>query len=173
MKTKEIDKVLDEIEKKKSKHLNTRQQALKSWLEGCFVSGKWWTIEEVVNNFRDSNGEPYYILNTNPRVHDKCVRLARDVKELNWHTGRQRYIPIIKNKQGSVKLCENKEELDEYISSEKKRIDNTYKYYKHLESLSKLDGTMPFVNQANRVLEISEMKPINIYQKEQGSNEEV
>ena len=148
------------------KQLETRQHRLKDWLEENFVSGKFWTIEEIVKNVRDSEGNPYYVLNTNPHVHDKCIALANDVKELNWHTGRERYIPIIKDKRGAIKLAECKKELEEYVQKEKDKIENTYKYYNHLNSLIELEGTIPFINQANRVLGDDEIKPIEVYQNE-------
>ena len=151
--------------KTKTKRLITRQHALKNWLESHFESGKYFTIEKIVANVCDSEGNPYYKLNTDPRTHDKCIALSQDVKELNWATNVERYIPIIKDKRGAIKLCENKEELETYVENEKKRIENTYKYYNHLDSLTKIDGTMPFINLANRVLDESEYKAIEVYAK--------
>ena len=169
----QIDRVLDSIKKIKESKLTPRQQNLKNFLEDNFVSGKWWTIEEIVKKFVDGEGNPYYKLNTNPYAHDKCLALSQDAKQLNWHTGRERYIPIIKDTKGSIKLCENKEELETYVNSEKARIEKTYQYYNHLESLIELEGTIPFINLANRVKDDDELKPIEIYQKETRPNEEV
>ena len=146
------------------KGLTTRQHRLKDWLKEHFESGRFFTIEEVVAGVVDSEGVPYYTLNTNPRTHDKCVALGSDVKELNWHTNRDRYIPIIKDSKGSIKLCESKEELEEYIAKEKRKVEKAYKYYNHLNSLIAIDGTMPFINLANNVVE--EIKPIDVYAKE-------
>lgn len=165
MKTEEIEAIVTKRKRLTQKQLETRQHRLKDFLEKHFISGKYWTIEEIVENVRDSEGNPYYILNTNPRVHDRCIALANDVKELNWHTNRERYIPIIKDKKGSIKLAENKKELETYIANEKARIENTYKYYNHLNSLIELDGTTPFINLADRVLEEKEIKPIEVYAK--------
>ena len=72
--------------------LLTRQHALKNWLEANFVSGKYFTIEEIVENVRDSEGNPYYKINKNPYTHDKCIVLSNDVKDLNWATNVERYI---------------------------------------------------------------------------------
>ena len=155
------------------KKLTSEHHLLKNFLEQHFVSGKFFTIEEIVENVRNSEGEPIFILNTKPTTHDKCVKLANMVKELNWATNVERYIPIIKDKKGSIKLCENEEELRGYIESETKRIENTYKYYNHLKSLIAVDGTIPFINLANRVKDDDELKPIEIYQKETRPNEEV
>ena len=165
MTNKEIEIIYNKRKRLTQKQLETRCHRLKDWLEEHFVSGKFFTIEEIVNKVRDSEGNPYYVLNTNPHSHDKCIALANDVKQLNWHTERERYIPIIKDKRGAIKLCENEQELKDYVDSEKKRIENTYRYYNHLESLTKIEGTMPFINQANRVLKESEIKPIEVYAK--------
>ena len=146
------------------KGLTTRQHRLKDWLKEHFESGRFFTIEEVVAGVVDSEGVPYYTLNTNPRTHDKCVALGSDVKELNWHTNRDRYIPIIKDNKGSIKLCESREELEEYIAKEKRKVEKAYKYYNHLNSLIAIDGTMPFINLANNVVE--NIKPIDVYAKE-------
>lgn len=145
--------------------LESRQHRLKDWLEANFESGRFFTIEEVVAGVVDSEGNPYYKLNTNPYTHDKCVVLGQDVKELNWHTGRERYIPIIKNSKGSIKLCESKEELEEYVAKEKAKVERAYQYYNHLVSLMALEGTMPFINQANNI--VDNPKPIEVYAKEE------
>lgn len=146
--------------------LLTRQHTLKNWLETNFVSGKFFTIEEIVENVKDINGNPYYKLNTDPYNHDKCITLSNDVKQLNWATNVERYIPIIKDKKGSIKLCENKQELETYVQKEKERVKNTYQYYNHLDSLIRIDGSVPFINLANRVLDDKEIKPVEVYMKE-------
>ena len=145
--------------------LATRQHRLKDWLIENFVSGKYFTIEEIVENVRDSEGKPYYKLNTNPYTHDKCAVLSQDVRTLNWATGYERYIPIIKDNKGSIKLAENKEELDEYIEKEKKKVEKHYQYYNHLNSLAELDGTIPFINLANRTLNEKEMTPVEVFKQ--------
>lgn len=135
----------------------SRQHRLKDWLKANFVKGKFFTIEEICNAGLG------YELNTNPRIHDKCIELSNDVKELNWLAGYHKYIPIIKNSKGSIKLAESKEELETYAESEKAKVENKYQYANHLESLAQLDGTCPFMNQVDRVLESEEIKPISIF----------
>jgi hypothetical protein len=164
MTNEQIETIIENQNKLKTKKLQTRQHALKTWLEE-HQQGKYWTIEEIVYAVRDSDGNPYYKLNKSPYTHDKCVVLSSDVRELNWQTGRERYIPIIKDSRGSIKLAESKEELEEYINKEKAKIKTKYEYYNHLTSLIDLEGTMPFVNQANRVLDEDEIKPIEVYAK--------
>lgn len=164
MTNEQIEKIIEKEKKLKTRKLETRQHALKTFLEEHQQS-KFWTIEEICDLVRDNDGNPYYTLNTSPYVHDKCVVLSNDVRELNWHTGRERYIPIIKDSKGSIKLAESKEELEEYIVKEKKKIQTKYEYYNHLNSLIELEGTMPFINQANRVLEDKEIKPIEVFAK--------
>lgn len=167
--TKEINKILEQERKKRERlltsKLETRQHALKTWLEANFVSGKYFTIEAVIKGVKDSEGNCYYQLNTNPSTHDKCIALSNDVKQLNWHAGRERYIPIIKDNKGSIKLCENKEELETFTQELKRKVENAHKYANHLQSIIDLQGTMPFINQATRVLEEDEIKPIEVFAK--------
>lgn len=148
------------------KSTNNRQQALKNWLIKNFESGKWFTIEEICSNFVDTNGVAWYQYNTDPHKHDKCIALANDVKQLNWNTGVERYIPIIKDKRGSIKLCENEQELKDFVESEKRKVEKVNMYANHLQSLIKIDGTCPFINQENRVLMLDEIKPIDVYKKD-------
>ena len=164
MTNEKIEKIIENEKKLKTRKLLTRQHALKTFLEE-HQEGKYWTIEEIVDLVRDGDRNPYYTLNRNPYTHDKCIALSSDVKELNWHTGRERYIPIIKDSKGSIKLAESKEELEEYIIKEKKKVETKYQYYNHLNSLIELEGTLPFINQANRVLEDDEIKPIEVFAK--------
>ena len=140
--------------------LNTRQHNLKNWLENNFVSGKWFTIEEICDAGLG------YKLNTNPRIHDKCVSLGQDVKALNWATATERYIPIIKNEKGSIKLCESEEELKAFVDKEKRKVEKANQYANHLKSLINLDGTCPFINLANNTIELSNIKPVEVYQNE-------
>ena len=145
--------------------LITRQHTLKNWLEAHFESGKFFTIETIVKNVVDSEGNPYYKLNLNPYTHDKCIALANDVKELNWATNVERYIPIIKDKKGSIKLCESEQELKDFVEKEEKKLEKSAQYKNHLKSLIQVDGTAPFINLANRVLDEDEIKPIEVYAK--------
>ena len=151
---------------KRTQKLITRQHDLKNWLEANFVSGKYFTIEEIVKKVCDSEGYPYYHLNKNPYAHDKCIALSNDVKALNWATNLERYIPIVKNKKGSIKLAENKEELKDFIQELKDKVENAHQYANHLQSLINLQDTLPFINLSNRVLNESEIKPIEVYANE-------
>ena len=137
--------------------MNTRQHRLKDYLEENFESGKFFTIEEICKAGLGYN------LNTNPHIHDKCELLSRDVKEINWATGVERYIPIIKDRKGSIKLCESKSELEDFVKREKKKVENVSKYANHLDSLIDLDGTCPIINLANRTKKLSEIEPVNVY----------
>ena len=141
--------------------LTTRQHNLKNWLEDNFESGKWFTIEEVCEA-----GIGYY-LNKDPKSHDKCIALANDVKALNWATNVKRYIPIVKDKKGSIKLAESKQELKDFIQWQKDKVEQANKYANHLQSLIEIDGTMPIVNLANRCLGDKELKVISIYASEE------
>lgn len=147
------------------KKLTSEHHLLKNYLEAHFVSGKYFTIEEIVANVRDSEGKPIFALNTRPQTHDRCIKLANMVKELNWATSVERYIPIIKDNNGSIKLAENKEELEHFINGLKRKVENANKYANHLQGLIDLADTIPFINQANRLLKDSEIKPIEVYAK--------
>ena len=157
---------LDELWEKEQKQsgLTPRQHALKNWLEQNFVSGKFYSIEEMC---KVGLG---YKLNTNPKVHDKCIALATDVKALNWATNRQRYIPIIKDKKGGIKLCETEKELKDFIKSETDKVEKVWQYANHLKSLIKVDGSVPIINLANRSLSLNEMKPVDVYKKDTHQN---
>lgn len=146
--------------------LHTRQHTLKNYLEAYFISGKFFTIEEIVAGVKDSDGNPCYRLNKNPYVHDKCIALSQDVKKLNWATNVERYIPIIKDKKGGIKLAETKEELEAFVKSEKRKVEKANEYANHLQSLIDLDGTMPIINLANRALTPDEMKVVGVYKNE-------
>ena len=145
--------------------MTTRQHALKNWLDENFVSGKFFTIEEVVVGVVDSEGKPYYTLNKNPKKHDKCIALTNDVREINWLIGVERYIPIMKDKNGSVKLCESKAEFDEFYNLHEKRVQRHYQYLNTLKSKVELDGYIPMINLAGRALPIEEQQPIDTYKR--------
>lgn len=147
--------------------LTTEHHLLKNWLEQHHINGHYWTIEDIVENVRDKDGNPIFRLNTNPRIHDKCVRLSKMIKELNYATNVERYIPIVKDKKGSCKLAESKQELEDFIKSEKKKVENANKYANHLQGLIEINDTMPLVNLANRVKNEGELEYINIYRRDQ------
>ncbi len=157
--------IFEEDEEMERSKLTTEHHILKNWLKDNFVSGKFYTIEEIVANVRYADGTPIFKLNTNPYTHDKCVKLGKMVKELNWATNVERYIPIIKDKKGSIKLCETEQELKDFVAAEKKKVEKVCEYANHLQSLIQVDGTVPIINLAGRTLELKEMKPVDVYKK--------
>lgn len=159
MNNEQIETIINRRKRLTQAQLEARCHRLKDWLEEHFESGRFFTIEEICNAGLG------YELNTNPHTHDKCIALSNDVKQLNWHAGTQRYIPIIKDKKGSIKLCENEDELKGFVKELKGKVENANKYANHLQGIIDLQDTIPFVNQANRVLDESEMKPIEVYAK--------
>ena len=152
------------MEEKRQKGLNTRQHRLKDYLKEHFVSGKYFSIEEIVEGVVDSEGHRLYELNTNPRVHDKCIALSQDVKKINFNIT-DRYIPIVKDKFGGIKLAESKEEVEEFISLLRKKVERMCEYYNTILYKAKLDGTIPFINLAGRVLEEDEIQPVNAFER--------
>lgn len=146
--------------------LTSEHHILKNYLEEHFVSGKFFTIEEIVAGVKYPDGTPIFKLNTNPYTHDKCVKLGKMVKELNWATDVERYIPIIKDSKGSIKLCESEQELRAFVDKEKRKVEKAYQYANHLQSLIYVDGQVRFINLANRTLDQDEMKPVDIYKKD-------
>ena len=164
MTNEELEKIRKEREKFLTKGLTTRQHRLKDWLRDNFVSGRYFTIEEVVAGVVDTAGNPYYKLNTNPYTHDKCVALGSDVKAINWCIT-ERYIPIVKNSKGSIKLAETKEEVEAYINAEKEKVQRKCEFLNTLASKVELDGYVVMVNHANRMLSEDEMKPIDVFAK--------
>lgn len=151
--------------RKRQKGLNTRQHRLKDWLNDNFVSGKFFSIEEVVKGMVDKDGNPYYKLNKNPHKHDKCLLLSQDVRRINFNIT-DRYIPIIKDKDGGIKLAENEQEVKTFVGRLQKQVENQCKYYNTIIYKSKLDGTVPLFTLAGRVLTQDELKPVDAYKRE-------
>ena len=73
-----------------NERLTTRQHRLRDWLEYNFVPGRFFSIEEICK------ANLGYVLNTNPRIHDKCAALGADVRAINWQIA-DRYKIIIKD----------------------------------------------------------------------------
>ena len=149
--------------------LTSRQWYLKKFLEEHFVSGRFWSIEEIVESVRDSQGKKWYTLNTNPYVHDKCVALGSDIKEINWNCN-YGYKIIVKDKKGGAKLCESEQEFNEWREREMKPLLKKLEYLNNLKWKSERDGTMPILNQALNPVE--ELKPVEVYEKEESKEEE-
>ena len=157
----------DEFAPKEQPKLTPRQWSLKKFLENNFVSGKFFTIEELVANVVDSNGNPYYKLNTNPRIHDKCVALGSDIKTINWNCN-YGYKIIIKNEKGSAKLCESQEEFDSWRNSELEKVERKYQYLNNLKWKATRDGTMPIINQALKPVDYEkhDLKVVDVFEEE-------
>lgn len=147
--------------------LTPRQWSLKRFLEDNFKSGYYFSIEELVENVRDTNGLPYYKLNKNPYTHDKCVALGSDIKAINWNCN-QGYKIIIKNEKGGAKLCESEEELNAWRDAELKKVEKKYQYLNNLKWKADRDGTMPILNQNLKPVE--ELKVVDVYKQEEDDN---
>lgn len=150
------------MKEKKTKPLSARCKALRKWLEENFVSGKFFTIEEVVSGFKDSEGKPYYKINHNPKYHDRCISLANDIKEIN-RKQIENFIPIIKDNKGSCKLAENKEELTEFIEGIRAEAKNKAVYCNMIISKTNMQDTIPLIDINDRVIEVEDMKPVNVF----------
>lgn len=149
---------------KKAKGLTTRQKALRQWLDDNFVQGKFFSIEEVVSGVVNEEGIPYYTLNKNPKTHDKCVSLANDIKQLNRKTI-DNFIPIIKDDKGGCKLAENSEELKEFIEDLRREAKNKAIYCNTIISKTNMEGIIPLIDVQDRVIELENLKPIEVYKR--------
>ena len=129
------------------KELNIRQLILKIWLEKNFVKGKFFSIEEVCEKCV-YKGEQLYKLNKNLRIHDKCAMLSEDVRTINWCTTNG-YKIIVKNEQGGIKLCESKDEFDDWYDREYQKVEQKYQYLNTLKAKTKWDGTMRIIDEKN------------------------
>ena len=147
-------------------NLTPRQWLLKKWLETNFVSGRYWSIEELVENVRNNRGEKVYKLNTNPYVHDKCIALGSDIKNINWNCN-YGYKIIVKNSKGGAKLCESEQEFIEWRTKELKPLEKKFKYLNNLKWKAERDGTIPILNQRLNV--VDEPKVVEVYQKQEES----
>ena len=152
----EIERYKKEREKFLTENLSTRQHRLLDYLQDNFQKGKYFTIEELCQ------ANLGYTLNTNPRVHDKCAMLGSDIRTINWKIG-YRYSIIVKDKKGSAKICESKQEFDEWRDEEKARIDKKYQYLNNLQYKASFDGTTPLVNLNDRALDIDEIEPVSVF----------
>ena len=149
-------------------NLTPRQEALVQFLTSHFVSGKFWTIEEMVYLVRDELDRPYYTLNTNPYIHDKCATLSADIRTINWSVVEGCKI-IIKDSKGGAKLCECSQEFEEWRKKELEPITKKCQYLNNLVYKCKQDGTVPIVDSNNEPIE--EPKPVEVFQKEEPKKE--
>ena len=154
-----IEKAKQERQDFLTQNLNSRQHRLVDWLKDNFVSGRYYTIEEICD------AELGYVLNKNPRIHDKCTTLSADIRAINWAIA-QRYSIIIKDEKGSCKLAESKAEFDTWKQKEKDKVEKKYQYLNNLEYKADRDGTMPIINLNNRALEDDELEFVNVYKGE-------
>lgn len=142
-----------------TKNLNSRQHRLVDYLKDNFVSGKYFSIEELCS------ANLGYTLNTNPRIHDKCAMLGQDIRVINW-TIANRYSIIIKDKKGGCKLCESETEFNAWRDEEKAKIDRKYQYLNNLVYKAKQDDTMPMLNLNDRVLNDNELEFLEVFKGE-------
>lgn len=157
----EYEKLLAKTEKKPQANLNTRQWVLKMWLESNFQSGRYFSIEEVVEGVR-LYGEPLYELNKNPRIHDKCLLLSQDVNAINECVVNG-YKIIVKNEQGGIKLCESQREFDEWYFRVTAPLFKTLKRMNLLKWKTKWDGTMPLLNKAGNPVPEKKQEFIDVF----------
>ena len=153
------EKSLKQASRKSS--LEDRQHRLMDWLKENFISGRYYSIEEIVDRVVDSEGKPYYKLNTNPYNHDKCVALSNDVRTINWSIT-DRYHIILKDKKGGVKLCESKDEFDTWKQEQLKPLETKWKYLNNLTWKEAREGTMPIINLASNPIEDNEFVEVNM-----------
>lgn len=160
-----IEKLKQEREDFLTKNLTPRQHRLVDFLEDNFQNGKYFTIEEIVYCVRDKEDNPYYKLNTNPKIHDKCATLSSDIRAINWAIG-NRYSIIVKDKKGSAKLCESQKEFDDWKDEEKAKIDKKYQYLNNLVYKSSFHDTMVLINLNDRALNEDEYEFVDVYKGE-------
>ena len=124
----------------------TEQKALNDYLTNNFEYGKWFSIEEICENVKDDLGFKIFELNTNPKCHDKCIKLSRMVREINYNYDDKQRL-IIKNKQGAIKFAESKEEFDAWRKGELDKLESKWKYLNSLVWKERQDGAIPLYNE--------------------------
>lgn len=159
MLTSELETLRAKIIAEHTKGINTRQWILKMWLEKNQVKGKYFSIEEICEQVT-YNGEHLYTLNKNPRIHDKCLQLSDDVREINWNVV-DGYKIIIKDSKGGIKLCESQEEFDSWYNDEMATIEIKYQYLNTIKQKAKWDGVVPLINKANNP--VKKYEPIDVF----------
>lgn len=143
-------------------NLTTEQRILKNWLEKNFISGYYFSIEEIVENVRYADGTPIFKLNTDSTKHDKCIKLSKMIKDINWNND-DGYRIIIKDSKGGCKLAENEEELNSWRNAELKKVEKKYQYLNNLKWKAKRDGTVPILDQENKPVE--KPKIVEVYKQ--------
>lgn len=138
-----------------------RQHRLMDFLKDNFISGRFYSIEEIVDRVVDNEGKPYYKLNTNPYNHDKCIALSSDIRTINWSIT-DRYHIIIKDSKGGCKLVESQEEFDSWKQKELKPLETKWKYLNNLAWKESRDGMCPIINLANNSIDPNDVEPIEV-----------
>ena len=159
MTTEELETLRKKIIQEHTQGINTRQWVLKMWLEKNFVKGRYYSIEEICEKVM-YNGEHLYQLNKNPRIHDKCLLLSDDVRAINWNNV-DGYKIIIKDEKGGIKLCESKQELDNWLNDEIASMEIKYQYLNNIKAKAKWEGVIPIINKADNP--VKEYKAIDVF----------
>lgn len=154
----------EQEETQEDSKLTTRQHRLRDWLEDNFISGKYFSIEEIVAGVKDKEGRPFYTLNKDPYKHDKCIALSNDVRAINW-CDTDRYKIIIKDSKGGCKLVESEEEFEIWRKKELAKIEPKYQYLNNLKWKAAREDTCPVVNLNNRALTPDEVKPVDVFMR--------
>lgn len=154
-----------------SQRIHSRREMLIAYLMRHFEPGKFITIEEICANVTDCvvvGGDedvrwiPFYQLNKNPYIHDKCVTLGADIRAINWGALSNNHFIIIRNSSGDVKLCESNEEFENWRKKELEPIERKCKYLNSLKSKANADGTIPLFEFAGDTV-VSNDDPISAY----------
>lgn len=161
----ELDRVHEEHDKTQSP-LTSRQWALKRFLEIEFMPNHYFSQEEICEKVIMPDGSKAYELNHDPYKHDKCIALSSDVRTINWSVN-EGYKIIIKNSKGHIKLCESREEFEEWKQRELAPVTRKYQYLNNLQYKANLDGLNPLINQANNQIDYSKNNShtIDVYAK--------
>lgn len=154
-----LERLKKEREEFLTKNLTTRQHRLVDFLKDNFQSGRFFTIEEICA------AELGYVLNTNPKSHDKCVALGSDIRAINWAIG-CRYSIIIKDSKGSAKLCESEKEFESWKKAEKEKVERKSQYLNTLTFKAEQHDTMPLLNLNDRPLEEDEYEYVEVFKGE-------
>lgn len=159
MTTSELETLRKKIIQEHTQGINTRQLILRTWLEKNFAKGRYFSIEEICEQVTYC-GEHLYQLNKNPRIHDKCLQLSEDVRTINWNTV-DGYKIIVKDEKGGIKLCESKEEFEEWYNDEIATMEIKYQYLNTMKQKAKWDGVIPLIDKANNP--VKKYEPIDVF----------
>lgn len=130
---------------KEEQDLSLRQKVLLNFLNENFVSGKYFSIEEICANVVCPDGSKAYQLNTDPRQHDKCIALSQDVHAINYSFHYNKRI-VVKDLKGGVKICESKQEFKEWRERELAPIERKCKYLNSIKFKAKQHGLFRIFN---------------------------